>query len=155
MTEKFDSKNLEHLKEKGTYPYEYMDSFKRFNEEKLPDKECFYRSVKDRKTGEKLGGYISDEEYLTCKKIWDVFKIEIMGWLCELPPPSIFLRVLYLLVVINCSKLRHETWENGKKPNFESNLACLAQIWASFLNFLQALPLLVVRHCSKLSSYAN
>ena len=65
MTEKFDSKNLEHLKEKGTYPYEYMDSFKRFNEEKLPDKKCFYRSVKDRKTGEKLGGYINDEEYLT------------------------------------------------------------------------------------------
>ena len=42
-----------------------MDSFKRFNEEKLPDQECFYRSVKDRKTGEKLGGYINDEEYLT------------------------------------------------------------------------------------------
>ena len=45
-----------------------MDSFKRFNEEKLPDKECFYRSVKDGKTGEnggKLDGHISDEKYLT------------------------------------------------------------------------------------------
>ena len=41
------------------------------DEEKLPDKECFYRSVKDGKTGEngeKLDGHISDEEYLTRKK---------------------------------------------------------------------------------------
>ena len=42
LTEEFGFKNLEHLKQKGAYPYEYMDSFKRFNEEKLPDKECFY-----------------------------------------------------------------------------------------------------------------
>ena len=82
LTEEFDSKNLEHLKQKGAYPYEYMDNFKRFNEEKLPGKECFYRSVKDGKTGEngeKLDGHISDEEYLTCKKIWDVFKMKDGG----------------------------------------------------------------------------
>ena len=68
LVEEFGSKNLELLKQKGAYPYEYMDSFKRFNEEKLPDKECFYRSVKDGKTGEnggKLDGHISDEKYLT------------------------------------------------------------------------------------------
>ena len=46
----FGSKNLELLKQKGAYPY--MGSFKRFNEEKLPDKECFYSFVKDGKTGE-------------------------------------------------------------------------------------------------------
>ena len=40
------SKNLELLKQKGTYPYEYMDSFERFNEEKLPDKKYFYSSIK-------------------------------------------------------------------------------------------------------------
>ena len=38
LSEELGSKNLEHLKEKRAYPYEYMDSFKRFNEEKLPDK---------------------------------------------------------------------------------------------------------------------
>ena len=52
LTEEFGSKNLELLKQKGAYFYEYMDSFKRFNEGKLPDKECFYRSVKDGTTGE-------------------------------------------------------------------------------------------------------
>ena len=34
----FDSKNLEFLKQKNAYPYEYIDSFNRFNKEKLPDK---------------------------------------------------------------------------------------------------------------------
>ena len=56
--------------------------FKKMNEEKLSDKECFYRSVKDGKTdenSEKLDGHIGGEEYLTCKKIWNVFKIKNMG----------------------------------------------------------------------------
>ena len=56
-----------------------MDSFKRFNEEKLPDKECFYRFVKNETTddkGEKLDGHVNDEEYLTCKKIWNEFRMK-------------------------------------------------------------------------------
>ena len=43
-----------------------MDSFKRFNEEKLPDKECFSRSVKYGKSGEngeKLDGHISNKKF--------------------------------------------------------------------------------------------
>ena len=35
LIKEFGSKNLELLKQKGTYPYEYMDSFERFDEEKL------------------------------------------------------------------------------------------------------------------------
>ena len=35
------SKNLELLKQKDAYPYEYIDSFERFNEEKLPAKKYF------------------------------------------------------------------------------------------------------------------
>ena len=41
LTKEFGSKNLELLKQKVAYSYEYMDSFKRFAEEKLPDRECF------------------------------------------------------------------------------------------------------------------
>ena len=51
LTEKFGFKNLELLKQIGVYPYEYMDSFERFSEKKLPDEECFYSSVKDGTTG--------------------------------------------------------------------------------------------------------
>ena len=51
LTEKFGLKDLELLKKKALkYPFEYMESFKRFNEEKFPDRECFYSSVKDGKT---------------------------------------------------------------------------------------------------------
>ena len=42
-----------------------MDSFKRFNEEKLPDKKCFYSSVKNGTTGgngKKWDGHIIDED---------------------------------------------------------------------------------------------
>ena len=82
LTEKFGSKNLELLKQKGDYLSEYMNSFERFNEEKLPDKKYFYRSLKYKTTGydgEKLDGRISHEEYLMCEKIWDVFDMKNMG----------------------------------------------------------------------------
>ena len=47
LTEEFDSKNLELLKQKDAYPYNYINSSKRFSETKLPDKKCFYNSKKD------------------------------------------------------------------------------------------------------------
>ena len=46
LTEEFGSKNLELLKQKGADPYENMNSFERFSEEKLPDKKCFFNSTK-------------------------------------------------------------------------------------------------------------
>ena len=59
-----------------------MNSFERFNEEKLPAKKYFYSSIKDGKIGD--GGKISDchisvKNYLTCEKIWDKFEMENMG----------------------------------------------------------------------------
>ena len=38
LVEEFGSEDLELLKQKDAYLYEYMNSFERFNEEKLPDK---------------------------------------------------------------------------------------------------------------------
>ena len=68
LIEEFGSKNLKLLKQKGTYPYKYIDSFERFNEEKLPDKKYFYTFIKDGKIGD--AGKISDShidvnDYLT------------------------------------------------------------------------------------------
>ena len=37
-----DLNKFDLLLRKGVYPYEYMDSWKRFKEESLPDKESFY-----------------------------------------------------------------------------------------------------------------
>ena len=82
LTEEFGSKNLELLKQKGTYPYKYMDSFERFNEEKLPDKKYFYSSIKDGKIGDDgktSDGHIDVNDYLTCKKTWNKFKMKNIG----------------------------------------------------------------------------
>ena len=46
LTEELGSKTLELLKQEDAYPYEYMDSFKRFNQEKLPDKKMFSQLCK-------------------------------------------------------------------------------------------------------------
>ena len=78
----FEFKNLELLKQNGVYPYEYIDSFERFSEKELPDKECFYSSVKDGTTGDngkKLDGHINDEDYLAGKKSWDELYMKNMG----------------------------------------------------------------------------
>ena len=82
LTEEFGSKNLELLKQKDAYSYEYMNSFKRFNEEKLPARKYFYSSIKDGKIGDdgKISdGHISVKDYLTCEKIWDKFEMKNMG----------------------------------------------------------------------------
>ena len=49
LVEEFGSKTLELLKQKDDYPYEYMNSFERFNEEKLPARKYFSYSAKKRK----------------------------------------------------------------------------------------------------------
>ena len=82
LVEEFGSENLELLKQKGDYPYEYMNSFERFNEEKLPAKKYFYSSIKDGKIGDdgKISdGHIIVKDYLTCEKILDKFKKKNMG----------------------------------------------------------------------------
>ena len=45
LTEEFGSKNLELLKQKDVYPYVSVNSSKRFNDKKLPDKKlCLQKS---------------------------------------------------------------------------------------------------------------
>ena len=45
---------------KGVYPYEYMDTWDRFTEPKLPPKEVFYSKLSD--------AHISDDDYTQCTK---------------------------------------------------------------------------------------
>ena len=82
LVEEFGSENLKLLKHKGDYPYEYMNSFERFNEEKLPVRKYFYSSAKNGKIGDdgKISdGQISVKDYLTCEKNWDRFEMKNMG----------------------------------------------------------------------------
>ena len=59
-----DEDAFELLCRKGVYPYDYMDSWEKFNETKLPKKEEYYNSLKKQE--------ISDEEYDFAKEVWSV-----------------------------------------------------------------------------------
>ena len=70
------------LKQKGAYPYEYMNSFKRFNEKKLPARKYFFSSTKKGKIGNdgKISdGHVSIKGCMACEKIWDKFGTKNMG----------------------------------------------------------------------------
>ena len=59
-----------------------MNSFEKFNEEKLPATKYFYMSIKDGKIGNdgKISdGHISVKGYLTCAKFWDKFEMKNIG----------------------------------------------------------------------------
>ena len=49
LVKEFGFDNLKILKQKGAYPYEYMNSFKRFNEEKLCTRKYFFSSTRTKK----------------------------------------------------------------------------------------------------------
>ena len=82
LVKEFGSKNLEILKQKGAYPYEYMNSFERFNEEKLPARKHFFSSRKKGKIdndGKISDGHLSIKDSMVCEKIWDKFGMKNMG----------------------------------------------------------------------------
>ena len=67
----FKDKDLKLLKEKGVYPYEYMNNFKKFNETELPSKNKFFSSLKNED--------ISEKDYEKAKDIWNTFNIKNLG----------------------------------------------------------------------------
>lgn len=66
-----NSSKFQLLTRKGVYPYEYMDSWARFQEDSLPRKEYFYSSL----TNEN----ISEEDYNHACSVWKEFNIVNMG----------------------------------------------------------------------------
>ena len=71
LSEEFISDLLELVKHKGVYPYEYMDSFEKFSEDKLPDRCTLFSSWKNK--------YIGEKKYLHAINIWNTFKMNTMG----------------------------------------------------------------------------
>ena len=66
----FKDEQLRLMAKKGTYPYDYMDSFSKFNE-KLPSKDDFYNIMNDK--------HITDEEHQHAQNVWDTFSLKNMG----------------------------------------------------------------------------
>ena len=59
------------LLRKGVYPYEYMDSWQRFDEISLPDKEAFYSNLNMED--------ITDVDYRHGKKVFEYLIIKNLG----------------------------------------------------------------------------
>ena len=60
------------LLRKGIYPYEYRDSWERFDENTIPPKEAFYSELN-------LDNSITDKDYEHGKKVWEAFEITNHG----------------------------------------------------------------------------
>lgn len=56
---------------KGTYCYDYFDSYDKFNETSLPSKDDFFSTLRNEG--------IADENYTHAKKVWDVGKCCNLG----------------------------------------------------------------------------
>ena len=64
----FTPKQAEILKQKGFYPYEYMDSEEKFNDTKLPPREAFYSKLS--------GKGITEKDYEHAGNVWNSFKMK-------------------------------------------------------------------------------
>ena len=64
----FTPKQAEILKQKGFYPYEYMDSEEKFNDTKLPPREAFYSNLS--------GKGITEKDYKHAGDVWNSFKMK-------------------------------------------------------------------------------
>ena len=58
------------MSQKGVYPYDFMDSFEKFDQMELPTKDQFYGILNDQ--------HITNDEYNHAKKVWKAFNIETM-----------------------------------------------------------------------------
>ena len=68
MTDFYKDINL--LKQKGVYPYEYIDSRDKLNETQLPSIEAFCSTLKQET--------ITEEEYQHAQKVWNTFNCQTL-----------------------------------------------------------------------------
>ena len=64
LSEEFSGEFLELVTKKGLYPYEYMNSFKKCSENKLPARCKFFSSLKDTCISDKK--LLESQQYLEC-----------------------------------------------------------------------------------------
>ena len=66
---RFFPEDADLLSRKGVYPYEFMDSFEKFNFT-FPEKDAFFSQ---------LSGEISDEDFSHAQKVWEKFGMKSLG----------------------------------------------------------------------------
>ncbi|CAL1297347.1 unnamed protein product [Larinioides sclopetarius] len=71
LKENFPHRDISLLLRKGVYPYEYMDSFQKFEEPGLPSIQSFESIL--------TGSGISVDDYRHAQSVWDYFHLKNMG----------------------------------------------------------------------------
>ena len=66
LKQEFGEENYQLLTRKGVYPYDYFDNTKKYNEQKLPNKEEFFNKINNKN--------ISDEDYNHAKSVFEKFE---------------------------------------------------------------------------------
>ena len=66
----YTPEQVELIKQKGFYPYEYMDSEEKFKDKKLPPRKVFYSKLS--------GKGISEKDYKHAWNVWNTFKMETL-----------------------------------------------------------------------------
>ena len=67
----FQKEKFKLMTRKGIYPYDYMDSFEKFNKTELPMKEEFYSILNNEN--------ITNDDYCHAEKVWNTFQLKTMG----------------------------------------------------------------------------
>ena len=67
----FQGEQLSLMTKKGVYPYDYMNSFEKFEDSRLPKKEDFFSIMNNE--------HITDEEYKHAQNVWKTFNLKTMG----------------------------------------------------------------------------
>ena len=102
--EEYNDKQRELLIRKGIYPYEYMNSWDRFNEGRLPSKDKFYSKLN-------MSG-VNDKKYEHACKVWKEFNIKNMG-----EYHNLYLRMDVILLANVFESFRNVCMENyGIRP---------------------------------------
>ena len=60
------------MRRKEAHPYEWVDSYEKWKHPSLPERKCFYSSLRDGKRDDNHG-HISNEQYLHLQNVWDIF----------------------------------------------------------------------------------
>lgn len=66
-----DSEKFKYIRQKGVFPYQYVDDFLKLNQNKLPEKEHFFNNLSDE--------HITNEEYERAKNVWKLFNCDSIG----------------------------------------------------------------------------
>ena len=71
LVESCTTSHFELVRRKGVYPYDYMDSFDRFEETELPPQDAFFDKLS--------GSPCSNSEYTHATRVWDAFGCETIA----------------------------------------------------------------------------